>query len=112
MPGGAPKGNRSRHNAALIEKAMRRALSHAHGSVTQGLIAIANKAVEKAVEGDANARDVIFDRLAGKAHQTVTADITNTIVDLRDSATLEDKLSQALTGRLEQPAEPKKHTLQ
>lgn len=91
---------------------MRRALARTHGSVSEGLIAIATKAVDKAIEGDANSRDAIFDRLAGKAHQTVEANVTNTIVDLRDATTLEDKLKAALTGRMEQPAEPKKRTLQ
>lgn len=108
----AAKGNQYARNGRLIRNAFKRALAKEHGSVTQGLTAIANAAVRKATEGDANSRDAIFDRLAGKAHQTVEANVTNTIVDLRDATTLEDKLKAALTGRLEQPAEPPKRTLQ
>lgn len=112
MPGGAPKGSRNRHNAALVERAIRRALAREYGSVSEGLIKLMSKQVSKASEGDSNSVNTILDRLAGKAHQTVTADVTNTIVDLRDSATLEQKLKDTLTGRLEQPAEPPKRTLQ
>jgi len=109
---GAPKGSRNRHNAALVERAIRRALAREYGSVSEGLIKLMSKQVSKASEGDANSVNTILDRLAGKAHQTVTADVTNTIVDLRDSDSLADKLEKALTGRLEQPAEPPKRTIQ
>ena len=112
MPGGAPKGSRNRHNAALVERAIRRALARKHGSVSEGLIKLMQKQVDKADDGEPNAVSTILDRLAGKAHQTLDATVDHTIVDLRDSATLEDKLSKAITGRLEQPTEPKKPTLQ
>jgi hypothetical protein len=112
MPGGAPKGSRNRHNAMLVERAIRRSLARTYGSVTEGLIALTKKHVEKAAEGDAQSFNTILDRLAGKAHQTVSADVTNTVVDLRDAATLENKLNEALAGRMGEPSKPQKPTLQ
>lgn len=108
----AAKGNQYAKNGRLIRQAIKKAIARKHGSVSEGLIKIFTAHVEKAELGDAQSFNTILDRIAGKAHQTVEANVTNTIVDLRDATTLEDKLKAALTGRLEQPAEPKKRTLQ
>lgn len=112
MPGGAPKGSRNRHNAALVERAIRRALARQYGSVSEGLIALMSKQVSKATEGDANAVNTILDRMAGKAHQSIDATVDHTITNLSDSALLQEKLATTLKGRLGEPAEPPKRTLQ
>ena len=65
-------GNTNSADGQRYRKALERALAHEHGSVDDGLLAIAKSRVAKAVEGDSDAAREIGDRFDGKPHQTST----------------------------------------
>lgn len=71
---GAPIGNDNATKGKEWRNAIRRALAHKHGSVSDGLLAIARQLVDKAEEGDITALKEIGDREDGKPAQTIGGD--------------------------------------
>ena len=71
---GAPIGNTNGAKGKDWRNAIRRALAHKHGSVQDGLLAIARQLVDKAEEGDLTALKEIGDREDGKPAQTIGGD--------------------------------------
>ena len=75
---GAPIGNQNGAKGAAYAGAVRRALARKHGSVENGLNAIADRLVDDALSDDPllrqKARAEIADRLDGKPKQIVAGD--------------------------------------
>lgn len=71
---GAPLGNKNGANGKQFRQALRRALAHKHGSVEDGLLAVARKLVEAAEQGEMAALKEIADREDGKPAQTLGGD--------------------------------------
>ena len=68
---GAPLGNDNAAKGKEWRNAIRRALAHKHGSVQDGLLAIARQLVDKAEEGDMTAIRELGDREDGKPAQAI-----------------------------------------
>ena len=71
---GAPIGNDNAAKGKEWRNAIRRALAHKHGSVQDGLLAIARQLVDKAEEGDLTALKEIGDREDGKPAQAIVGE--------------------------------------
>lgn len=71
---GAPLGNQNAAIGKRYRRALERALAHEHGSVDDGLLALAKVRLAKALEGDADAGKEIGDRFDGRPAQAVTGE--------------------------------------
>lgn len=71
---GAPIGNTNNNNGRLFTQAMMNVVAeHPQGRMA-GLMAIIRPQVQKAWDGDTEAAKLVIDRIAGKAHQSLTVD--------------------------------------
>lgn len=89
-PKGKPKG--ARHFSTLIKEAIQKV---ADGDAEPTDILIVRQLAKKAKEGDLKAMDIVFDRVDGKAEQTINLDGELTV---NEGLTLEEK--EALLGLL------------
>ena len=80
---GKPKG--ARHFSTLIREAIQKV---AEGDAEPTDILIVKKLAKKAKEGDLKAMDIVFDRVDGKAEQTINLDGELTV---NDGLTQEEK---------------------
>jgi hypothetical protein len=85
---GAPVGNNNAANGKEWRNAIRRALAHKHGSVQDGLLAIARQLVDKAEDGDIAALREIGDREDGKPQQSIDAQVTGSLTGILESLPL------------------------
>ena len=73
---GAPLGNKNGEKGRIFASAIERALlKKAKSDQVQALDAIADVLVKQARLGDLDAIKIIADRMDGKPHQTVSADV-------------------------------------
>lgn len=81
---GAPRGNQNAANGKKYKAALERALaSRSRADGKEALDAIANVVIEKALAGEQWAHQQIADRLDGKPHQTIAAEVdTNVTVEV------------------------------
>lgn len=77
---GAPIGNQNGAKGRLFAAAVERALSKkSKGEQVQALDEIAEKLVTVARAGDLEAIKIIADRMDGKPHQTIAAEVDSTV---------------------------------
>lgn len=69
--GGQP-GNQNAHRGSLVKGAIRRALAEREAQGRDSLLNVVRKMIDDAEEGDKEARREFFDRLDGKAAQSLT----------------------------------------
>ncbi|HKY21289.1 MAG TPA: hypothetical protein VJM31_08725 [Vicinamibacterales bacterium] len=81
----APVGNKFGANRKEWQSAIKRALARKAGTVAAGLDKIASDLVDEAYAGDKEARREIWDRVDGKAAQTVDTSLT-----IRDERAMSD----------------------
>lgn len=96
-----PRGNLNAKYGRIIREAYKKALARKYGSVSEGLIRIANGSLQRAEEGDVSALNVIYDRLAGKPTQTVDATVTHENVTLSNAQDLTTRLVKTMGQRTE-----------
>lgn len=92
---GAPIGNDNAGKGKEWRNAIRRALAHKHGSVQDGLLAIAKNLVDKAEDGDLSAVKEIGDREDGRPQQSIEADIRGSLTQTIESLPLADLRKKA-----------------
>jgi hypothetical protein len=68
---GAPYGNQNARTGSLLKGAIRRVLNENEAKGRQSLVNIVQKLVDKAEEGDLPSIRELFDRLDGRAAQSV-----------------------------------------
>lgn len=76
--GGQP-GNDNAHRGSLVRAAIRRALAENEAKGRDVLLNIVNSMIEKAQEGDKDARKELFDRLDGKPEQNQNTNLSGSL---------------------------------
>ncbi len=72
---GAPLGNNNSYNGSIVKGAIRRALAENAAEGRESLLLIAKKLIEDAEGGSIRAANLLFDRIEGKATQTIDSTI-------------------------------------
>ena len=76
---GAPVGNQNAAKAKVWQAAIMRALDRRGSDRAQVLADLADKLLDKVAEGDMTALRELGDRLDGRAHQSIEADVRGSL---------------------------------
>lgn len=68
---GAPEGNQNSRYGSMVRGAIRRALAENEAKGRDSLLNIAKKLIDDAETGNLNAASLLFDRIDGKAGQSI-----------------------------------------
>lgn len=97
MPGGAPKGNNNGSKNRVWAEAINKALCQSEEGKPAKIRALAEKIIEKALEGDMQAMKEIGDRVDGKALATVEVTGALSLSDMTEAA-LDAKIKELEGG--------------
>jgi len=101
--GGAPMGNTNAATGKRVRDSFNRVIAK-HGAkikgndtaFQKGLDALCTKAFKKALEGDNKATDTVFDRVEGKAHQSIDIEDRQSPSELLDLISEDEEIFEQI----------------